>query len=129
MNGTELRSFNHFQILTKISYSYLSRNLGNSLILKFLFIHWETVKVSQEDQIRMWAWFISVFLINGTELGSFSHYQILTKIGSQTLAEVLKIDQFWSLSLFTVKLWKSVKMIKFECKHDLQVFPWRIEQN
>ena len=23
-----------------------------------------------------------------------------------------------------VKLWKSVKMIKFEYKHDLQVFTW-----
>ena len=33
-----------------------------------------------------------------------------------TLAEILKIDQFWSLSSFTVKLWKSVKMIKFDLK-------------
>ena len=27
MNGTELRSFNHFQILTEIAYPDLSRNL------------------------------------------------------------------------------------------------------
>ena len=27
MNGTELRSFSHFQILTKIAYPELSRNL------------------------------------------------------------------------------------------------------
>ena len=27
MNGTELRSFSHFQILTKIAYTDLSRNV------------------------------------------------------------------------------------------------------
>ena len=43
---------------------------------------------------------------------------------TRTLAEILKIDQFWSLSSFTVKLWKSVKMIKFKCKDALQVFSW-----
>ena len=31
----------------------LSRNLENWLILKFVFIHGKTVKVSQDDQIRM----------------------------------------------------------------------------
>ena len=51
MNGTELRSFSHFQILTKIA--YLSRKLENGLILEFFFIHCKTVKVSQNDQIQM----------------------------------------------------------------------------
>ena len=43
---------------------------------------------------------------------------------SPTLAENLKIKftQFWSFSSFTAKLWKSVKMIKFQWKLDLQVF-------
>ena len=53
MNGTELGSFNHFQFLTKITYPDLSRNLEKLLILKFVFIHCNTVKVSQDDQIRM----------------------------------------------------------------------------
>ena len=53
MNGTEIRSFSHFQILTKMAYSDLSRNLQNRLILKFVFIHCQTVKVSQDDKIRM----------------------------------------------------------------------------
>ena len=53
MNGTELRSFSHFQILKSIAYSDHSRNLENSLILKFVFIHCKTVKVSQDDQNRM----------------------------------------------------------------------------
>ena len=54
MNGTELRSFSHFQILTKIEYQNLSRNVQiDRLILKFVFIHCKTVKVSQDDQIRM----------------------------------------------------------------------------
>ena len=53
MNGTELRSFSHFQILTWIGYSDLSRNLENGLILIFAFIPCETVKVSEDDQIRI----------------------------------------------------------------------------
>ena len=53
MNGTELTSFSHFQSLTKIAYPDLTRNIKNSLILEFFFIHCKTVKVSQNDQIRM----------------------------------------------------------------------------
>ena len=53
MNGTELRSFSHFQIFTGIKYSDLSRNLENWLILMFAFIPCETVKVSQDDNIRI----------------------------------------------------------------------------
>ena len=53
MNGTELRYFNHFQILTWIGYSDLSRNLENWLFLMFAFIPCETVKVSEDDQIRI----------------------------------------------------------------------------
>ena len=53
MNGTELRSFSHFKILNWIGYSDLSRNLENWLILMFAFIPCETVKVSQDDQIRI----------------------------------------------------------------------------
>ena len=77
MNGTELRSFSHFQILTKIEYPDPTWNLQNWLILKFVFIHCKTVKVSQDDQIQMLRWFTSVFLMNGKELRSFSHYHIL----------------------------------------------------
>ena len=51
MNGTELRSFSHFQMLTWIAYSDLSRNLENGPILMFAFIPCETVKVSEDDQI------------------------------------------------------------------------------
>ena len=53
MNGTDLRSFSDFQILTKIAYPDLSRNLENWLILELFFIHCKTVKVSENDQIRM----------------------------------------------------------------------------
>ena len=53
MNGTELRSFSHFQILTWMGYSDLSRNHENWLILMFAFIPCETVKVSQDDQIQI----------------------------------------------------------------------------
>ena len=53
MNGTELRSFSHFQILTGITYSDLSRNLENWLILMFAFIPCETMNVSEDDQIRI----------------------------------------------------------------------------
>ena len=53
MNGTELRSFSHFQILTKIAYPDLSRKFENLLMLEFFLIHYNTVKVSQNDQFRM----------------------------------------------------------------------------
>ena len=53
MNGTELRSFSDFQILTRIGYSDLSRNLEIWLILMFAFLPCETVKVSQDDRIRI----------------------------------------------------------------------------
>ena len=46
-----------------------------------------------------------------------------------TFAEILKLANFWSLSLFTAKLWTSVKMIKLESKLDLQVLSWWLEQN
>ena len=48
---------------------------------------------------------------------------------TRTLAEILKIDYFFSFSSFTVKLWKSVKMSKFKCKLDLQVVSWWMVQN
>ena len=53
MNGNELRSFRHYQILTKIAYKDLSKKLENFLILEFFYIHCKNVKVSQNDQIRM----------------------------------------------------------------------------
>ena len=53
MNGTELESFSHFQILTWIGYSDFSRNIENWLILMFAFIPYETVKISQDHQIRI----------------------------------------------------------------------------
>ena len=48
---------------------------------------------------------------------------------TRTLGEILKIDWFWSLSSFTVKLWKSVKIMKYNCKDDVQVFSWWMEKN
>ena len=53
MNVKELRTFSHYQILTKIGYPDNSRILENRLILEFFFIHCTTVKVSQDDQIPM----------------------------------------------------------------------------
>ena len=53
MNGRELGSISHFQILTWIAYSDVSRNIENWLFLMFAFIPCETVKVSQDDQIRI----------------------------------------------------------------------------
>ena len=129
MNGTELRSLSHFQILTWIGYSDLSRNLENWLILMFAFIPCETVKVSQDDKIRIQTWFRSCSVMNGTELRSFSPFQIWTKIAYTDLSRKLENWLFLGFSSFTVKLWKSVKMIKFKCKLDLQVVPWWMVQN
>ena len=92
------------------------------------------MKVSQNDQIQMQTWFTSGFLMNGTELRSFSHFQILTWIGysdfSRNLENWLTIfGVLRCLPSFPVKLWKSVKMIKFEYKHDSEAISWWMEQN
>ena len=87
MNGKELRSFSHYQILT---YPDLSRKLINRLILQCFFIHCKTVKVSQKEQIEMYRSFKSVFLMNGKELRSFNHYEILTQIASPELSRKLE---------------------------------------
>ena len=117
MNGTELRSFNHFQILTSIVYSDVSRILENWLFLEFFFIHCKTVKVSQNYQIRMQTWFRSAFSIKGTE--SFIHFEILKWIVYSDLSRILKN---WLTLKFPFIHCRTVKnMIKFECKLDLQV--------
>ena len=53
MNRTKLRSSGHFQILTKIAYPRLCRNLEKRLILKSVFIDSKTAKVSQDNDIRL----------------------------------------------------------------------------
>ena len=71
MNRKELRNFSHFQILTKITHPDLSRNLENSPILKFVFIHCETVKVSQNDRIRMQNIIYKCFLDESNRIKKF----------------------------------------------------------
>ena len=67
--------------------------------------------------------------MNGTELRSFSHSKFWPESDTQTLAEILKIGKFWCLTSFPLKLWKSVKIIKFEYKHDSEAVSWWMEQN
>ena len=107
MNGTELRSFSHFQILTKIAYPDLSRKLENWLFLEFFSIHCKTVIVYQNDQIQMQTWFTSGFLMNGTELRSFNHFLILNWIAYLDLSRNLEnwlILMFASIPCETVKV-------------------------
>ena len=87
------------------------------------------MKVSQNDQIQMQTWCTSSFLMNGTELRSFSHFQILTWIAYSDLSRNL---ENWLILMFpslNVKLWKSVKMIKFEYKHDSEAVSWWMDKN
>ena len=76
----------------------------------------KTIKFKCKDDLQVSSWWMEkieeVLVI----------FKFWPRSYTWTLAENLKIDWFWSLSSFTVKLWKSVQMIKFECKHDLQVF-------
>ena len=125
----ELKSCSRFLILTWIAYSDLRRNLENWLILKFVLIPCKTVKVRQDEQILIETWFITVFLMNGKELRSFSHFQILSWIAYSDVSRNLENWLIWSFSPLNGKLRKSVKMMKLECKHDLKVFSWWMEQN
>ena len=131
MNGTELRTFSHYQIFYQYCIPVLEQNSSKSwLILKFVFIHWKTVKVSHNDQIRMSTWFRSVLMMNGIELRSFSHYLTLTKNAYLCLSRNLQKLTNFEVHLHSLKkLWKSVKMIKVECKDDLQVYYWWMEKS
>ena len=118
MNETELRRFNDFQILTLISFQDLSRNLENWLILKFFFLHCKTVKISQNDQIRMLTWFTRVSLMNGTELRSFSHFQIFTKI---TYGDLSRKLENWLILKFVFFHCKTVKVSQ---NHQIRMLTW-----
>ena len=61
--------------------------------------------------------------MNGTELRTFSHFQILTIRKNRIPGPKQKSSNWLTL------LWKSVKMIKFKCKDDLQVSSWWMEKN
>ena len=66
---------------------------------------------------------LRVFLMNETELRSFSDFQILTKIAFPDFTrnlENLQILKFVPVHCKATK--KSVRMIKFDSKHDLNVF-------
>ena len=102
MNFTELRSFSHFQMLTYIAYPDLSRKLENWPFLEFFFIHCKTVTVSQNDQIRMETLFTGGFLMNGTELRSFSHFQILTWIAYSDLSRNLENSLIFDVCLHSM---------------------------
>ena len=118
MNGTELRSFSHFQILTNIAYTDLSRKLENWLFLEFFFIHCKTVKVSKNDQIQMQTWFTSGFLMNGTELRSFSHFQIFTWIGYSDLSR--NLENWLFLEFFFIHC----KTVKVSQNDQIQMQTW-----
>ena len=91
MKVTELRSFSHFQTLTKITSRTLAEifNLTN---LDFCLHSQSNCEVSQNDHIRKYIWFTYVFLMNGTELRGFSHFEILNKIAYPDLSRNLQID-------------------------------------
>ena len=52
MNGTELRSFSHFQILTK-SHTQTLAEIFKLTDFEVFLIHCKAVKISQNGQIQM----------------------------------------------------------------------------
>ena len=95
------------------SVPFIKKRLLNHIYIQ-IWSSWLTFKVSQGMKVNI-------------KISQFSRF--LLRSHTRTLAENLKIDYFWSFSSFTVKLWKSVKMIKFKCKLDLQVVSWWMVQN
>ena len=118
-----------FKFWPKLHTRTLAENLKIDYFWSFSSFTVKLWKSCQNDQIRMQTWFTSGFLMNGTELRSFSYFQILTCIAYSDLSRNLENWLCWSCSSFNVKLPKSVKMIKFECKLDLQVVSWWMVQN
>ena len=135
MNGTELRSFSHFQILTWIAYSDLSRNLENWLILMFAFILQWMKKNSKNSQfssfllrsgyaslVKIWKWikllnsvpFIKKRLLNHVYIRISSSWPTFTV--SQGMKANIKISQFSRFLLrseypIQVKIWKRLKLL------------------
>ena len=96
-----------FKFWPKSNYLDLSRKLENWLFLEFFFIHCKTVKISQNDQIQMQTWFTSGFLMNGTELRSFSHFLILTWMAYSDLSRNL---ENWLILMFAFIPCETVKV-------------------
>ena len=87
--------------------NFLRRNIENCLILKFVFIHCQTVKVIQNDQILLGTEFTHVFLMNGTKLKSFGHFQILTK---KAWLELSRNPENWLILKFLFIHCRTVKV-------------------
>ena len=97
-----------FEIMTKIAEAgFLGENWNIELFLEFFFIHCKTVKVSQNDQIQMQTWFTSGFLMNGTALKIFIHFQILTRIAYSDLSWNL---ENWLFLMFAFIICETVKV-------------------
>ena len=106
-----------FKFLTWIAYSDLSRNLENWLILKLVFNHCKAVKVRPNAQIQMSKWFTSVFLMNGIELRSFCHCQILTWMAYSDLSRNLQIRLILKfLFILMEQNWEVLVIFKFRPK-------------
>ena len=63
--------------------------------------------VSQNDQLEMQSWFTCGFLMNGTELRCFSHFQIFTWIAYSDLSRNL---ENWLILMFAFIPCETVKV-------------------
>ena len=61
------------------------------------------------------------FILNGTKLRSFGDFQILTEIVYKHIIKNFENRLIFKFVSFTVKLQKSMKMIKFDCKYVLHL--------
>ena len=81
------------------------------------------IKFKCKDDLQVFSWWME------KNLEVLVIIKFWPRSHTWTLAENLKIDYFWSFPSFTLELWKSVKIIKFEYKLDLQLVSWWMEQN
>ena len=139
----------------EISWSKVHQNAISDLQTKFQLIvrstFWNFHEKSLESVLGRKSLFYSTFDSNFKILKSFRNFFVkihdlqvfswwMEKIKKswslsnfdpnripKPLQKTWKLTKFWSFSSFTVKLWKSVKMIKLEYKLDLQWFLWLME--
>ena len=130
MNRTKLRSFDHFQIFTKIAYQDLSTNLENWLNLKFILFDCKTAKGQSKWSNSITNMIYTCFLDKWDRIRKFYWFSNLDQ--NRIPGPLQKSWKFTNFEVYRLRLWnheKSIKLIIFDCKHDLHVFSWWVEQN
>ena len=108
----------------------MKANIKISQFSRFLLRSDYPIQVKIWKSLKQKTWkFLTIFDYFWLFLTIFDYFWLFLTIFDYLWLFLTIFDYFCSFSLFTVKLWKSVNMIKFKCKLDLQVVSWWMVHN